>query len=187
MGITRRTVTTGFALGMAMPAVLRSARGQAASIKIGMVLPVTGAAADSGKYSSAGAKLALDRVNKSGGVLSRQVEIVTEDDQTTNPGAVLAFSKLATHDRGHAQDNAARSRRTWLASSGFGRRQEEDDIGPGAFFEAGSGKANIDKGKKHDCAIQIAVEKLALHPRWHLNGDPRRKAYDHCPPSRDAA
>ena len=60
-----------------------------------MVLPVTGPAADSGKYALTGAKIALDRVNKSGGVLGKQVELVTEDDQTTNPGAVLAFSKLA--------------------------------------------------------------------------------------------
>jgi branched-chain amino acid transport system substrate-binding protein len=78
-----------------MPAVLRSALGQSAPIRIGMVLPVTGPAADSGKYALTGANIALDRVNKAGGVLSRQVELVTEDDQTTNPGAVLAFSKLA--------------------------------------------------------------------------------------------
>jgi branched-chain amino acid transport system substrate-binding protein len=60
-----------------------------------MVLPVTGPAADSGKYALAGARIALDRVNKSGGVLGKPIELVTEDDQTTNPGAVLAFSKLA--------------------------------------------------------------------------------------------
>ena len=60
-----------------------------------MVLPVTGPAADSGKYALTGAKIALDRVNKSGGVLGKPIELVTEDDQTTNPGAVLAFSKLA--------------------------------------------------------------------------------------------
>src|SRR5271168_1407884 len=72
-----------------------NAPGDAATIKIGMVLPVTGPAADNGKYSLAGAKIALDRVNKAGGVLGEQVELVTEDDQTTNPGAVLAFSKLA--------------------------------------------------------------------------------------------
>jgi branched-chain amino acid transport system substrate-binding protein len=67
----------------------------AATIKIGMVLPVTGPAADNGKNLLIGAKIALDRVNKAGGVLGKQVELVTEDDQTTNPGAVLAFSKLA--------------------------------------------------------------------------------------------
>src|SRR6202167_5553533 len=95
MSFTRRSVTAGLAIGVAMPALLRHALGQSASIKIGMVLPVTGPAADSGKYALTGAKIALDRVNKAGGVLGRQVELVTEDDQTTNPGAVLAFSKLA--------------------------------------------------------------------------------------------
>ena len=73
----------------------RVARAAGDTIKVGMVLPVTGPAADSGKYALTGAKIALDRVNKSGGVLGKQVELVTEDDQTTNPGAVLAFSKLA--------------------------------------------------------------------------------------------
>ena len=95
MDFTRRSVTTGLAVGVAMPALLRRALGQSAPIRIGMVLPVTGPAADSGKYALTGAKIALDRVNKAGGVLSRQVELVTEDDQTNNPGAVLAFSKLA--------------------------------------------------------------------------------------------
>jgi branched-chain amino acid transport system substrate-binding protein len=95
MNLTRRSLTGALALGVAMPALLRNALGQTAPLKIGMVLPVTGPAADSGKYALTGAKIALERINKAGGVLSRQVELVTEDDQTTNPGAVLAFSKLA--------------------------------------------------------------------------------------------
>jgi branched-chain amino acid transport system substrate-binding protein len=64
-------------------------------LKIGMVAPVTGPAAESGLYQIQGAKLALEEINKAGGVLSRQIELVIEDDQTTNPGIVLAFSKLA--------------------------------------------------------------------------------------------
>ena len=95
MNFTRRSVTAGLGFSVAMPAILRRARGENAPLRIGMVLPVTGPAADSGKYALAGAKIALDRINKAGGILSRQVELVTEDDQTTNPGAVLAFSKLA--------------------------------------------------------------------------------------------
>ncbi len=67
----------------------------AATIKIGMVLSVTGSAASEGVYALTGAKIALDRVNKAGGVLGKQVELITEDDQTSNPGTVLAFSKLA--------------------------------------------------------------------------------------------
>jgi branched-chain amino acid transport system substrate-binding protein len=88
-------VNFGLAATLAAPAILRAARADDATIKIGMVLPVTGPAADSGKYALTGAKIALERVNKAGGALGKQVELVTEDDQTTNPGAVLAFSKLA--------------------------------------------------------------------------------------------
>ena len=71
----------------------RVARAGGDTVKIGMVLSVTGPGADGGKYALAGAKIALDRVNKAGGVLGKQVELITEDDLTTNPGAVLAFSK----------------------------------------------------------------------------------------------
>ena len=95
MRLTRRSVNLGVAASLAAPAFSRVARAADDTIKVGMVLPVTGPAADSGKYALTGAKIALDRVNKSGGVLGKQVELVTEDDQTTNPGAVLAFSKLA--------------------------------------------------------------------------------------------
>ena len=92
---TRRFVNLGLAASLAAPALLRRARAGGETIKIGMVLSVTGPGADSGKYALAGARIALDRVNKSGGALGKQIELTTEDDQTTNPGAVLAFSKLA--------------------------------------------------------------------------------------------
>lgn len=68
----------------------------AETLKIGMVQPLTGPAAESGKYQTQGARLAIEAVNKNGGILGKQVELVIEDDQTTNPGAVLAFSKLAS-------------------------------------------------------------------------------------------
>ena len=60
-----------------------------------MCVPVTGPGAEQGLWAQNGAKLALAAVNKAGGVLGKQVELVIEDDQTTNPGIVLAFSKLA--------------------------------------------------------------------------------------------
>jgi branched-chain amino acid transport system substrate-binding protein len=95
MRFTRRSMNLGLAASLTAPALARAAIAADETIKIGMVLPVTGPAADSGKYALTGAKIALDRVNKLGGVLGKHVELVTEDDQTTNPGAVLAFSKLA--------------------------------------------------------------------------------------------
>ena len=97
MRVTRRGVLGGFA-GVAATGMLgRSAvAADGPTIRVGMVLPVTGPGADAGRYALNGAKLALAAVNKAGGVLGKPLEIVTEDDQTTNPGAVLAFSKLAS-------------------------------------------------------------------------------------------
>src|ERR1700678_3652390 len=95
MRLTRREFAAGIAAGVAAPYVLRSANAQGATIKFGMCVPVTGPAAEQGLWAQNGAKLALAAVNKAGGVLGKQVELVIEDDQTTNPGIVLAFSKLA--------------------------------------------------------------------------------------------
>lgn len=95
MRLTRRDFAAALAAGIAAPHIITSARAQGATIKIGMCAPVTGPAAESGGYAVKGAKLALDAVNKAGGILGKQAELVVEDDQTTNPGIVLAFSKLA--------------------------------------------------------------------------------------------
>jgi branched-chain amino acid transport system substrate-binding protein len=96
MKFTRRDFTVGMAAGIVAPYVITSARAQGATIKIGMCAPVTGPAAESGGYAVKGAKLALDAINKAGGILGKQGELIVEDDQTTNPGIVLAFSKLAS-------------------------------------------------------------------------------------------
>src|SRR5271169_3232434 len=75
MKLTRRDFAAGIVAGIAAPHIVSSARAQGATIK--------------------GAKLALEAVNKAGGIMGKQVELIVEDDQTTNPGVVLAFSKLA--------------------------------------------------------------------------------------------
>src|SRR5258708_2532916 len=95
MKLTRRDFAAGLAVGITAPYVIGSARAQGATIKIGMCVPATGPAAEQGLWAQNGAKLALAAVNKAGGVLGKQGELVTEDDQTTNPGIVLAFTKLA--------------------------------------------------------------------------------------------
>src|SRR5208282_6688635 len=96
MSISRRRFSTGLSAIFALPALSGRASAQDSTIKIGMCAPVTGPAAESGRYAQIGAKLAVDTVNKAGGVLGKQVELIVEDDQTTNPGIVLAFSKLAS-------------------------------------------------------------------------------------------
>jgi branched-chain amino acid transport system substrate-binding protein len=98
MKLTRRGFSSAFAASLAIPAFIGRAGAQGATLKIGMCAPVTGPAAEQGRYAQTGAKIALDAVNKAGGVLGKQVELIIEDDQTTNPGIVLAFSKLAAQD-----------------------------------------------------------------------------------------
>jgi branched-chain amino acid transport system substrate-binding protein len=96
MALSRRHFSSALTASLALPGFVGRSFAQGGTIKIGMCAPVTGPAAESGHYAQVGAKLAVDAVNKAGGVLGKQVELIVEDDQTTNPGIVLAFSKLSS-------------------------------------------------------------------------------------------
>ncbi len=63
-------------------------------IKIGQVISATGEGAEAGQYQKWGAELAVEQVNRAGGVKGRPLQLVFEDDKTTNPGAVAAFQRL---------------------------------------------------------------------------------------------
>jgi len=63
-------------------------------MRIGLVNETTGPNAEAGLYTVNGARLATEEINKAGGSLGKQVELVIEDNGSTNPGTVLAFSKL---------------------------------------------------------------------------------------------
>lgn len=65
-------------------------------IRIGLVSEITGPNAEAGANTVNGAKLAVEEVNKAGGVLGRPLELKIEDNQSTNPGSVLAVSKLGS-------------------------------------------------------------------------------------------
>src|SRR6201999_614875 len=91
--LTRRAALLGSTAALAAPAIVARA---ADTIRIGVVSPQTGAAAESGQFMRNGIALAVDAINAKGGVLGRRIETLVADDQTTNPGAVLAFSKLAS-------------------------------------------------------------------------------------------
>ena len=84
---TRRIATVAFA-------ALAQTTIAAEPIKIGIVAEVSGPNAEAGSYTVNGAKLAVDEINKAGGVLGRPLELKIEDNQSTNPGSVLATSKL---------------------------------------------------------------------------------------------
>jgi len=70
----------------------------AKTIKIGMVVPLTGDRASEGTYATNAAKIVQDEINGNGGVLGKNIEIVTEDSQGTDVGATTAYLKVAADD-----------------------------------------------------------------------------------------
>ncbi|MDB5854184.1 MAG: transporter substrate-binding protein [Herminiimonas sp.] len=86
-----------FALTCAAVLASMAFNAQAADpIKIGLMAESTGPNAEAGVYQINGARMALEEINKAGGVLGRQLELRIEDNQSSNPGSILAVSKLTS-------------------------------------------------------------------------------------------
>ena len=68
------------------------------TIKIGMLAPLTGFAAADGASVKNSVELAVESVNKSGGVLGKQVELITYDDRADAKEAVALARKLIQQD-----------------------------------------------------------------------------------------
>ena len=87
----------GIVAALGLATVLAGLEARAAEpIRIGVVNEISGVQAQAGEYTLYGIRLALEEINKAGGVLGRQLELQIEDNQSTNPGTVLAFSKLGS-------------------------------------------------------------------------------------------
>ena len=71
----------------------------AGTIKIGFNAPLTGFAASDGKSSTEGAKLAINQINKAGGVLGKQLELIIYDDQAKPAQAIPIANKLIGKDK----------------------------------------------------------------------------------------
>src|SRR6476620_3505449 len=101
---TRRTVVgwgvKAAALGatMLVPAPWQAAFGQAKPYKIGSEQPLSGAGALGGKTALVGLQMAVDRINKNGGINGRPVEIVVADDESKPDVARRKVEKLLLED-----------------------------------------------------------------------------------------
>ena len=69
------------------------------TIKIGLMAPLTGAAAADGFSVHSSVKLAIERVNGAGGLLGKKVEIVVYDDRADAKEAVALARKLIEQDK----------------------------------------------------------------------------------------
>ena len=104
--VTRRRLlglgaATAGALGASMlvPAPWRSAFGQAKPYKIGTLQPLSGAAAAGGKTALIGTQMAVDRINKSGGVNGRPIELVIGDYESKPDVGRRKAEKLVVEDK----------------------------------------------------------------------------------------
>lgn len=68
-------------------------------IKIGMVYELTGSTASYGTSAANGAKLAFKEVNAAGGVLGKQLQIITADNKGEPSESANAMTKVITQDR----------------------------------------------------------------------------------------
>jgi branched-chain amino acid transport system substrate-binding protein len=104
--VTRRHLITmgaaaAGALGasMVVPAPWRAAFGQAKPYKIGVLQPLTGAAAAGGKTALVGTQLAAERMNKAGGVNGRPIELVVADYESKPDVGRRKAEKLVIEDK----------------------------------------------------------------------------------------
>jgi ABC-type branched-subunit amino acid transport system substrate-binding protein len=104
--VTRRRVlrwsaaggTVGLGATLLSSKPWRAAFADAKPYKLGTEQPLTGVAAYGGKSSLVGVQMAVDRINKSGGINGRPVELVVADDQSKPDTGRRAVEKLATED-----------------------------------------------------------------------------------------
>ena len=79
------------ALALGFPAIVRS---QSDKIKIGHLTPLTGFLGALGEYAVLGIKMAEEEINQSGGVMGRQLEVMSEDSINPATAATKAQRML---------------------------------------------------------------------------------------------
>jgi branched-chain amino acid transport system substrate-binding protein len=104
--ITRRrlmglSAAAAGALGASMlvPAPWRSAFGQAKPFKLGMIQPLSGTAAPGGKTALVGGQMAVDHINKTGGINGRPLELLVADDESKPDVGRRKTEKLILEDK----------------------------------------------------------------------------------------
>ena len=68
------------------------------NIKVGFNVPLTGFAAADGKSALHGAEIAVNQINKSGGISGKKIELVVYDDQASPKESAPLASKMISQD-----------------------------------------------------------------------------------------
>jgi len=84
---------------MLVPAPWRAAFGAEKPFKVGSLQPLSGAAAAGGKTALVGLQMAVDRINKNGGINGRPVELIVADDESKPDVGRRKVEKLLVEDK----------------------------------------------------------------------------------------
>jgi branched-chain amino acid transport system substrate-binding protein len=68
-------------------------------VRIGHTVPITGASAAEGAYYIKAAKLAVKQINQAGGIKGKKINLIMEDSQSSNPGALASLNKLVEQEK----------------------------------------------------------------------------------------
>lgn len=96
----KRTLCWVLTLGLIISlGIVGCAKKEDKEIKIGVINSLTGSAAPYGANIQNGILMAVDEINKSGGIKGRAIRILIEDDKTSSNDAVSAMNKLVSIEK----------------------------------------------------------------------------------------
>ena len=119
------------------------------TIKIGVILPISGGAAYVGQDIGDGVRLAVDQINAVGGIKGRKLEILLRDEMLRPDASVAAAKELITKD-GVKFIIGPGTSATSLAVSELAKTEHIVNISPSAKTEAITGS------KLHEYIFQLA-------------------------------
>ena len=134
-------------------------------IKIGFFAPLTGPASADGLAARAGAEIAVEIINKNGGVLGKKIQLVVYDDALNPDQAIAVANKLIEEDQVVAAVSGSYSSTTLAASGVFEKKKTplvvayavNPKITEGKHYVVRVGMLAETEGK---VAAYAAVEKL---------------------------
>jgi len=173
----RRAIGYGVSAGalgatMLVPAPWQAAFGQAKPYKIGTLQPLSGAGATGGKTALVGLQMAVDRINKAGGINGRPLEIVIADDESKPDVGRRKTEKLLVEDKVDAHVGGFLSNICLACMPVFEEQKVVNMISVCLDTTLTTTKCNRYSFRVHDYApaqaVAFAPELVKMGKKWHI-------------------
>ena len=153
-----------------LPATGRAAFGQAKPYKIGTLQPLSGPAASGGKTALVGTQMAVDRINKMGGINGRPIELIVADYESKPDVGRRKAEKLLVEDNIGAHQGGFLSNVCLACMPVFGEARVVNMIGvcldTTAAPSATSTIPHFDYSPSQAVGLRLYDHKVGK--RWHI-------------------